>query len=155
MEAIPYREAVGSLLYAAIATRPDISHAVNECAKFASNPGQEHWTAVKRIMRYLCGTVNKRLCYTNSGTQNNCNDIVCVDAYADADWDGDRDDRKSTSGYVVKLNGDTMVFSKATYYCIIVSRSGIYGNIKCSPRNQMDSTMIERVINEKQNSNFY
>ena len=121
MEAIPYREAVGSLLYAAIATRPDISHAVNECAKFVSNPGQEHWTAVKRIMRYLSGTVNKGLCYSNSGTQNNYNDIVCVNAYADTDWAGDRDDRKSTGGYVVKLNGDAICWSSRKQRTIALS----------------------------------
>ena len=53
MESIPYREAVGSLLWLANGTRPDIAYAVGQCARFLSNPGKAHWDAVKHIIRYL------------------------------------------------------------------------------------------------------
>ena len=56
MEQVPYREAVGSLLWIANGTRPDVAYAVSQVAKYMSNPGMEHWTAVKRIFRYLKGT---------------------------------------------------------------------------------------------------
>lgn len=53
-----YQSMVGSLLYAAMATRPDIAQAVGAVSKFCSNPNETHLTAVKRIFRYLKGTVN-------------------------------------------------------------------------------------------------
>ena len=53
MEKYPYREAVGSLLWIANGTRPDVAFAVSQVAKYMSNPGMEHWDAVKRILRYL------------------------------------------------------------------------------------------------------
>lgn len=51
----PYAEAVGSLMYAATCTRPDIAFATGRVAQFMSKPGQQHWIAVKRILRYLKG----------------------------------------------------------------------------------------------------
>ena len=53
-----YQSAVGSLLYLAMATRPDITFAVSNVAKFSSHPTTQHWTAVKRILRYLRGTAD-------------------------------------------------------------------------------------------------
>lgn len=67
MQAIPYKEAVGSLMFIAQATRPDISFAVNMVSKFSSNPGRRHWEEVKRIMRYLKGTSNNRMEYSVTG----------------------------------------------------------------------------------------
>ena len=93
-----YQSAVGSLLYLSVATRPDITYAVSNVAKFSASPTTQHWTAVKRIMRYLKGTTNLGLVYT---PQNNNN---CV-AFSDSDWGGDLDDRKSTSGYVFQIGG--------------------------------------------------
>jgi hypothetical protein len=123
MAGIPYREAVGSLLYAAIATRPDIAHAVNECARFVSNPGQAHWTAVKRIMRYLVGTAELGLQYGSVGMMNESPEFnsIGIQAYADADWAGDKDDRKSTSGVIVKMNGDTIIWSSKKQKTIALS----------------------------------
>src|SRR5438105_11033255 len=63
MHDVPYMSAVGSLLYAAIGTRPDIAHAVNVVSKFMQNPGRAHWIAVKRIFRYIKGTVNRALVF--------------------------------------------------------------------------------------------
>ena len=59
-----YQSAVGSLLYLTTRTRPDIAFAVNSCARFCSKPTNEHWTAVKRIFRYLRGTIQFGLVYT-------------------------------------------------------------------------------------------
>ena len=61
VDLINYQSMVGSLLYAAIATHPDIAHAVGVVSKFNSNPTEAHLTAVKRILRYLKGTVNLAL----------------------------------------------------------------------------------------------
>ena len=56
MKTVPYRSAVGSLMYAMVATRPDIAAAVGVVSRHLNNPGQAHWTAVKRKFRYLKGT---------------------------------------------------------------------------------------------------
>ena len=53
MSKIPYREAIGSLMWAAVATQPDIAFAVSLLSQFLKNPGEIHWKAVKRIMRYI------------------------------------------------------------------------------------------------------
>ena len=76
-----YQSAIGSLLYLSVATRPDISYAVSNVAKFSANPTTHHWNAVKRIMRYLKGTSDLGLVFK---PQKNCD---CV-GYSDADWGG-------------------------------------------------------------------
>ena len=91
-----YQSVVGSLMYLATCTRPDIAYAVGMLARFSSKPNQSHWVAVKRVLRYLKGTVNYGLLY---------GDDSGVLAYSDADWVGDIDDRKSTSGYMFQIAG--------------------------------------------------
>ena len=63
MAKTPYRRAIGSLMYAAVATRPDISYAVSTLSQFLENPGETHWEAVKRVFRYLAGTRGHALTY--------------------------------------------------------------------------------------------
>ena len=94
-----YRSAVGSLLYLSVATRPDITYAVSNTAKFSSHPTDKHWTGVKRIMRYLKGTTNLGLFYSNEKSSK------CV-GYSDSDWGGDLHDRKSTSGYFFQIKSN-------------------------------------------------
>ena len=88
---VMYQSIVGSLLYAAVATRPDISQAVGVISKFSSRPTEAHLTAAKRILRYLKGTDNLAVKYQKS-------DNGTLIGYADADWAGDSEDRHSTSG---------------------------------------------------------
>jgi hypothetical protein len=63
MSHVLYASAVGSLMYAMVYTRPDIAHAVGVLSSYMSKPGKEHWTIVKRVFRFLCGTTNYGLCY--------------------------------------------------------------------------------------------
>ena len=56
MSRVAYASAVGSLMYAMVCTRPDIAHAVGVLSRFMSKPRKEHWTRVKQVFRYLCGT---------------------------------------------------------------------------------------------------
>ena len=94
-----YQSAVGSLLHVSGWTRPDIAFAVSNVARFCSSPSKEHWTAVKRILRYLKGTSNYGLSYL----RNDNNDTLV--GYSDADWAGDVNDCKSTSGYLFMMSG--------------------------------------------------
>jgi len=109
-----YQSAVGSLLYLSTWTRPDITFAVSTVAKFCSNPSREHWAAVKRIMRYLRGTISFGLCYSRGGTD------VCA-GYSDADWAGDVSDRKSTSGYVFQIGDSTVSWRSKKQNCVALS----------------------------------
>ncbi len=100
MSKVPYREAIGALLFVTL-SRPDIAYAVNQCSRFVSNPGLQHWTAVKRIMRYLKHTLDYKL-------KLGGHDTLQLAGYCDADWSMDLDDRKSTTGYVFKLGNSVI-----------------------------------------------
>jgi len=97
MGKIPYASAVGSLMYAMVCTRPDIAHVVSVVSRFMSNPGKEHWNAVKWILRYLRGTSKMSLCYGG--------EKPLLIGYTDSDMAGDMDSRKSTSGYLINFAG--------------------------------------------------
>jgi Reverse transcriptase (RNA-dependent DNA polymerase) len=100
MRYIPYRSAVGSLMYAAIGTRPDISNAVRCVARHMQNPGPLHWRAVKRILRYLRGTKHYKLRLGPANSTMADNTLV---GYVDADYAGDINTSRSTSGFVFML----------------------------------------------------
>uniref|UniRef100_A0AAV1TV48 Integrase catalytic domain-containing protein n=1 Tax=Peronospora matthiolae TaxID=2874970 RepID=A0AAV1TV48_9STRA len=87
-----------ALMHLTTATRPDIAYAVGYVSRSMENPQQEHWTAVKRIFRYLQGTKSHGLRFQPS-------DKIDFRGYSDADWAGDHADRKSTSGYTFMLMG--------------------------------------------------
>lgn len=89
VENIPYREAIGSLLFAARISRPDIEYAVNQASQFLTNYSYEHWQAVKRILRYLKGTIDYGIVY---GYRVG----VKLYGYTDADYAGCINMRKST-----------------------------------------------------------
>ena len=97
MGKIPYRSAVGSLIYLVTGTRPDIAVATSTVAKYCENPGPLHWKAVKRILRYLQGT-------SDWGILFDPKDDTLV-GYSDADWAGDIDSRRSTTGYLFTIGG--------------------------------------------------
>lgn len=109
-----YQSAVGSLLYLSIATRPDITFAVNNVAKFCAKPNKQHWSAVKRIFRYLKGTPQYGLLYKKGASDS------CL-GYSDADWGGDLDDRKSTSGYIFQIGETAISWRSKKHTCVALS----------------------------------
>jgi hypothetical protein len=96
MKKVPYREAIGSLMYAAVATRPDISFAVSALLQFLENPGQLHWEAVKRVLRYLSGTKDHALTYGNERHE--------LLGFTDTDR-ALQEHRHAVSGYTFLING--------------------------------------------------
>ncbi len=98
---------VGSLLYLASWTRPDISFAVSELSRFVSNPGKPHLEAAKRVFRYLKKTIGFGLAYRSSVSIPGMPEILpnTLWGYVDSDWAGCPDSRRSTSGFVFMLNG--------------------------------------------------
>ena len=109
-----YQSAVGSLLYLSTKTRPDISYAVGVVARFSAKPTNIHWSAVKRIFRYLNGTTNLGLLYKHQTD-------VGLYGYSDADYAGDRNDRKSTSGYVFLISGGAISWKSKKQSCVALS----------------------------------
>ncbi len=95
-----YRGMIGSLLYLT-ASRPDIAFSVGLCARFQSNPKESHLTAVKRIFRYLMGSTDLGIWYKKEQPF----ELV---GYTDADFAGDKVERKSTSGHCQFL-GESLV----------------------------------------------
>lgn len=94
----PYAELIGSLQFAANVTRFDIAFAVNVLSRFMQHPGAEHWRAAKRILQYLKETITEGIIYDHKHQSE-------ITAYSDADFAGDEDGRKSTTGYVVTMQG--------------------------------------------------
>lgn len=90
-----YRKLVGSLQYLPF-TRPDIAYAVNKLSQFMHRPTEDHWQAVKRVLRYLAGIQTHGLFISRSSP-------LTLHAYSDADWAGDSDDLVSTNAYLVYL----------------------------------------------------
>jgi hypothetical protein len=113
MSKVPYASAIGSLMYAMLCTRPDICFAVDMVSHYQSNPGPAHWRAVKRILRYLRGTSDHALCYHGGDLR--------LTGYSDADWDSNKDERKSTSGYAFILGGGAVSWCSKKQSCIALS----------------------------------
>ena len=84
-------------MYLASATRPDISFAVCKLSRFVSNPRDDHWRALERVMRYLKGTISYGIRYTGHPK--------VLEGYCDANWISDADELYATSGYVFSLGG--------------------------------------------------
>jgi hypothetical protein len=102
MSHVPYASAVGNLMYAMVCTRPDIAHAVGFLSRYMSKPWKEHWTTIKRVFKYLCGTASYGLCYQGRLGLDRVSDIH---GFVDADWVGYLDCRRSTTRYVFNLFG--------------------------------------------------
>ena len=103
MEKVPYASAVGSLMYSMVCTRPDLAYSVSMVSRYMANPGKEHWSALKWILRYVKGSITKGLVF--DGLKDECRDSQVLKGYVDADYAGCLDTRKSLSGYVFVLFG--------------------------------------------------
>jgi hypothetical protein len=124
-----FMEITGTLMYAAISSRPDIAHGVNYLAANMIAPTVRHMQAAERVLRYLAGSKDVGLIF---GSRNGNNGgsaaadsrssvkVECC-AYADADWAGDRSDRKSISGWVAKINGDPISWSSKKQRVVALS----------------------------------
>ena len=114
MSCVPYRAAVGSVVWAAWATRPDVQYAASVLAQFSGNPAKAHWTALKRLIIYLKSTKNRGITYTRTPT-------VEPVGYCDSDWAGCTDTRKSRSGGVIMMAGAPIIFHSPKQKCVATS----------------------------------
>ena len=98
MSRVPYASVVGSLMYAMVCTRPNIAHVVGVLRRYMSKPGKVHWTTIKRVFRYLCGTTDHAIFYQGRVGPDI---VIDVHGFVDANWAGDLDYKRSTSGLCV------------------------------------------------------
>ena len=108
-----YRSMIGSLLYLC-ASRPDIMFSVGKCARYQAAPKESHLTAVKHILRYLLHSPNFGLWYPKGSSFN-------LIGYSDADYAGERKDRKSTSGGCQFLGRSLVCWSSKKQNCVALS----------------------------------
>lgn len=108
----PYREAVGSLLFLALVSRPDISYAVNLVCRYVNNPNSNHVKAVKQIIKYLIGTRHFGIEYKGNA------DLV---GYSDLDYASDVESRKSTTGYLFSMNNGPITWASRKQQTIALS----------------------------------
>lgn len=115
-----FQSIVGSLLYVAMITRPDIAYAVQVLGRHLQACGPEHWVAAKRILRYLQGTRDVGIIYGGSGAGAGA---LVLYGYADADWANDRDTRRSTTGYAFMLGGGCVSWGSKLQPTVALSSS--------------------------------
>ena len=137
-----YQQLIGSLMYIACGTRPDIAYAVNSCAQFMSNPGPRHMEAAKHIVRYLKATSHVGLTYSKQPPQL-ANRLY---GYVDADHASDADDRKSVGGYVLMLGGAAVSWSSRKIKVVALSsfESEWYSASICG----CEVTVVRRILEE-------
>lgn len=110
---VPYQSLIGSLMYLAVNTRPDIAYAISYLSQFNTCFNTSHWIAAKRVLRYLKGTINYSLTYE-------CSDLN-VKGYVDADWANNVLDRKSYSGFIFDMCNGPVSWEAKKQSCVTLS----------------------------------
>ncbi|OMO98638.1 hypothetical protein CCACVL1_04141 [Corchorus capsularis] len=133
-----YREIVGCLVYL-IVTRPDIAYAVHIVSQFVSAPRSVHWSAMVRILRYLQGTLFQGLFFSSSSKLELC-------GFSDADWAGDANDRRSTTGFCIFL-GDSLISWKSKKQNV-VSRSSTEAEYRAMAQTSAEIVWLQRLLQD-------
>lgn len=108
---VPYR---GALLFLSLVSRPDIAYVVGMVSRYLDKHNEQHWNAVKRIMRYLSHTKHLGIMYSK------CKDLNLV-GFSDSDYASDIDTRRSTSGYIFKLSNGPITWMSKRQACVSLS----------------------------------
>ena len=114
----PYAELVGSLLYLSVVTRPDISYSVGVLSRYMSKPTLAHWNAAKAVLRYLASTPEYGIVYSPSPGPSHSKSLL---GFCDADYAGDLDTRRSTTGYMFTLHSGAISWNSRLQPTVAVS----------------------------------
>nr|AAT81746.1 integrase core domain containing protein [Oryza sativa Japonica Group]ABF96757.1 retrotransposon protein, putative, Ty1-copia subclass [Oryza sativa Japonica Group] len=141
-----YSQIIGSLMYLASATRPDISFAVSKLSRFVSNPGDDHWQALERVMRYLKGTMSYGIHYTRYPK--------LLEGYSDSNWISDADEIKAASEYVFTLGGGVVswksckqtILTRSTMEAELTALDTATVEAECLRELLMDLPMVEKPV---------
>ena len=134
----PYRKLVGGLQYLSL-TRPDVSFTVNRLSQYMHSPSELHWTALKRVLRYLKSTIYHGL-FLHKGCP------LQLQAFSDSDWGGNRDDGRSTTAYIIYLGSNPISWKSARQKS--VSRSSSEAEYKAVANATADLMWIQNVLHE-------
>jgi hypothetical protein len=134
----PYRKLVGSLQYLAF-TRPDVSFAVNRLSQFMHSPSQLHWQALKRVLRYLKGTIHHGL-YLQRGS------FLDIKAFLDSDWGGVSTCGRSTTAYILYLGSNIISWRSARQKS--VSRSSTEAEYKALANAAAEITWVQHLLTD-------
>ena len=116
-----YGSIVGAVLYIALSTRPDIAHAASMRARVVSSPSYSDWLACKRILRYLKGTSSMGLTFSGGPSGGAAEGVVLDPCFCDADWAGDTEDRRSTTGFIMKVCGSAVSWASKKQTSVALS----------------------------------
>ena len=141
MTRFPYRQLIGSLMYAAITVRPDTAFIVNQLAQHCNDPGEQHWKAGKKVLRYLAAT--RRFGISFSGGESNVDTLI---AFSDADYAGDVDTRRSTSGFLFMLNGGVVSYCSRRQKC--VARSTMESEYIAASEGASEAVFLRRLLSQ-------
>lgn len=135
----PYREAIGSLMYLVNGTRPDLAFAVNRASRYMEKPYKIHWNAVKRIIKYLKGTIGFGLLFES-----------CPDArlkvFSDSDHAGDSSTRRSTTGYLISIGNSAIIWNSQLQKAVTISTAE--AEYIAASESVRDIVWIKRLISE-------
>uniref|UniRef100_A0A251V331 Putative zinc finger, CCHC-type n=1 Tax=Helianthus annuus TaxID=4232 RepID=A0A251V331_HELAN len=116
MEKCPYANAVGSLMYLMVCTRPDIGYGASVVSRYLANPGKLHWEAVKWLMRYLKGSQEVGLTFRSKSEGDNL-----ILGYVDSDFAKDKDRGRSITGYGFKVKGNLVSWKASLQHVVALS----------------------------------
>jgi len=131
-----YRSVVGALQYITV-TRPELSYVVKKVCQFMANPMDSHWTAVKRILRYLKGSIHHGLHFKTAPSSQ----PFTIKALCDVDWASDPDDRRSTSGAVIYFGPNWVLWGSKKQQ--IVARSSTEAKYRSLAQAMTEVTWIQ------------
>lgn len=114
----PYKEALGSIMYSQIATRPDLGFAVQYLSRFSIDPGPAHWKALEHVMAYIRGTLDYAIVYGGDGFERESLRPV---GFVDADYGGCVDTRRSTTGYIFLMAGGAIAWTSSLQATVSLS----------------------------------
>ena len=135
---IPYRQAIGSLLYLSTISRPDISFAVNYLSRFSSKPKNSHWKMIKRVFQYLKGSIHFGIHFDGS---------TKLIAYTDSDYEGDLTTGQSTSGVLVLRGGPIVWYAKKQHLVATSTAEAEYRAAVCSIDDRCWIRRLEHELN--------
>jgi transposase InsO family protein len=138
------RKIIGSLLYLSNGTRPDIAYTVNRLASFQDDPALKHWEIIKRLLRYIKGTINDGITY--NFPRGNPSEESLIYAYTDSDYASDKYDRKSISGSVIMINNSPVAWKSKKQP--IVALSTAEAELIAATFTTQDVLYFKGVLNE-------
>ncbi|XP_062079886.1 uncharacterized mitochondrial protein AtMg00810-like [Humulus lupulus] len=135
-----YRSIVGALQYCTL-TRPDIAFSVNKACQFMHSPTDVHWLAVKRILRYLSGTIDYGLHYQSSADSS----VLC---YTDADWASCPSDRRNTNAFCIFHGLNLVSWSSSKQR--VVSRSSMESEYRSLANGTAELLWLQALFSDLQ-----